>query len=60
LPGTLLVAVVPRDFWVVANFRETQIPEMQTGRTVAISVDAIPGIAFRTGGGRRRRWRHRS
>jgi membrane fusion protein, multidrug efflux system len=46
-PGTLLVAIVPHDFWVVANFKETQIPAMQTGDTVTISVDAIPGMAFR-------------
>jgi membrane fusion protein (multidrug efflux system) len=46
-PGTLLVAIVPHDFWVVANFKETQIPAMQIGDTVAISVDAIPGIALR-------------
>ena len=45
--GTLLVAIVPHDFWVVANFKETQIPAMQTSDTVASSVDAIPGIAFR-------------
>lgn len=46
-PGTILVAIVPHDFWVVANFKETQIPAMQTDDTVAISVDAIPGMAFR-------------
>ncbi len=46
-PGTLLVAIVPHDFWVVANFKETQIPALQTGDAVAISVDAIPEMAFR-------------
>ncbi|PSH64793.1 hypothetical protein CU102_21380 [Phyllobacterium brassicacearum] len=45
-PGTLLIAVVPQDFWVVANFKETQIPAMQSGDGVAISIDGIPGIDF--------------
>ena len=45
-PGTLLVAIVPQDFWVVANFKETQIAAMQIGDAVTISVDAIPRSAF--------------
>ena len=45
-PGTLLIAVIPQDFWVVANFKETQIPAMQSGDGVAISIDGIPGIDF--------------
>nr|WP_287259591.1 HlyD family secretion protein [Mesorhizobium sp.] len=45
--GTLLVAVVPRNFWVVANFKETQIPALRIGDSVAISIDAIPGREFR-------------
>jgi membrane fusion protein (multidrug efflux system) len=46
-PGTLLVAIVPQDFWVVANFKETQIPAMRIGDGVAISIDGIPGTKFR-------------
>ena len=46
-PGTLLVAIVPQEFWVVANFKETQIAAMQIGDAVTISVDAIRGAAFR-------------
>ncbi|TIL65700.1 HlyD family secretion protein [Mesorhizobium sp.] len=45
--GTLLVAVVPRNFWVVANFKETQIPALRIGDSIAISIDAIPGREFR-------------
>lgn len=45
--GTLLVAVVPRNFWVVANFKETQIPTLRIGDSIAISIDAIPGREFR-------------
>jgi DHA2 family multidrug resistance protein len=46
-PGTLLVAIVPQDFWVVANFKETQIPAMRIGDGITISIDGIPGIEFR-------------
>lgn len=46
-PGTLLVAVVPQELWVVANFKETQIAAMQIDDAVTISVDGIRGIAFR-------------
>jgi membrane fusion protein (multidrug efflux system) len=45
--GTLLLALVPRNFWVVANFKETQIPALRIGDSVAISIDAIPGREFR-------------
>ncbi|PBB69270.1 hypothetical protein CK228_08680 [Mesorhizobium sp. WSM4312] len=45
--GTLLVAVVPRNFWVVANFKETQIAALQIGDSIAISVDAVPGAGFK-------------
>jgi membrane fusion protein (multidrug efflux system) len=46
-PGTLLVAIVSHEFWVVANFKETQIAAMQVGDAVSISVDGIRGTAFR-------------
>jgi len=46
-PGTLLVAIVSQEFWVVANFKETQIAAMQVGDAVSISVDGIRGTAFR-------------
>ncbi|RWD50427.1 MAG: HlyD family secretion protein [Mesorhizobium sp.] len=45
--GTLLVAVVPQDFWVVANFKETQIGGLRIGATMAVSIDAIPGREFK-------------
>jgi len=46
-PGTLLVTIVPQDFWVVANFKETQIAAMQIGDAVNVSVDGIRQAAFR-------------
>lgn len=45
-PGTLVLAVVPREVWVVANFKETQIPRMHVGDSVAVSVDGVPGVHF--------------
>jgi membrane fusion protein (multidrug efflux system) len=45
-PGTLLVAIVSQEPWVVANFKETQIAAMQVGDAVNISVDGIRGTVF--------------
>jgi membrane fusion protein (multidrug efflux system) len=45
-PGTLLVAIVPRQFWVVANFKETQVARMHDGDPVTIHVDALRDIVF--------------
>jgi membrane fusion protein (multidrug efflux system) len=45
-PGTLLIAVVSDDFWVVANFKETQIPAIRTGDAVSISIDGVRSVTF--------------
>jgi multidrug resistance efflux pump len=39
--GTQLMAVVPEDVWVVANFKETQLEGMEVGQPVSIIVDAL-------------------
>ncbi len=39
--GTQLMAVVPSDVWVVANFKETQLAGMKVGQPVSITVDAL-------------------
>jgi membrane fusion protein, multidrug efflux system len=44
--GQALMAIVPRDVWVVANFMETQLADMRPGQPVEISVDAYPGTRF--------------
>ncbi len=41
---TLLALVDNRNFWVVANFKETQLAKMKTGQRVKISIDAIPTL----------------
>jgi membrane fusion protein (multidrug efflux system) len=44
--GQTLMAVVPSDFWVTANFKETQLTHMRVGQPVDISVDAYPDHPF--------------
>ena len=46
-PGTALFALVPRDVWVTANFKETQLTSMQPGDPVELYVDAYPGHTFK-------------
>lgn len=41
--GQELCALVEPDFWVVANFKETQLTKMRCGQTVDILIDALPG-----------------
>lgn len=45
--GQSLLAVVPKDVWVVANFKETQLENMQPGQPVEVKVDAYPQIKFK-------------
>ena len=42
-PGAPMLAIVPHDVWVVANFRETQLERMAPGQTVAVWVDTFGG-----------------
>ncbi|WP_034292749.1 HlyD family secretion protein [Herbaspirillum sp. RV1423] len=44
--GTRMMTVVPTDFYVIANFKETQIGMMRTGQPVTIRIDALPGARF--------------
>lgn len=39
--GTQLMAVVPEDVWVIANFKETQLSNIAVGQRVSFSVDAL-------------------
>jgi membrane fusion protein (multidrug efflux system) len=40
--GQPLMMIVPREVWVVANFKETQLKNMKVGQLVRIKVDAYP------------------
>ena len=47
LPGQQLMTVVPLDdIWVVANYKETQMPRVRVGDPAQIKVDAYPGHVF--------------
>lgn len=46
-PGTQLMAIVPDNQWITANFKETQLAHMRIGQDVTIKVDAFPDITFR-------------
>ncbi len=45
-PGSQIVSVVPSATYVVANFKETQVGQMQKGQHAEIEVDAYPGRKF--------------
>jgi membrane fusion protein (multidrug efflux system) len=44
--GNALLAIVPPDVWVVANFKETQLDQMRPGQPVDIRIDAYPSQKF--------------
>jgi membrane fusion protein (multidrug efflux system) len=44
--GQNLFALVPKDVWVTANFKEDQIRKMRPGQRVDIGVDALHGKTF--------------
>jgi membrane fusion protein (multidrug efflux system) len=41
-PGQELLALVPLDVWVTANFKETQLALMRPSQSVEVTVDACP------------------
>jgi len=45
--GQPLLAIVPGDVWVTANFKESQIGRMAPGQSVEINVDAYPDKTFK-------------
>ena len=46
-PGQLLAQLVDDgQIWVVANYRESQMPHIAVGNEVTVTVDALPGIEF--------------
>jgi len=44
--GQALMMFVPRDMWVTANFKETELSSVRLGAPVTIRVDAFPGRTF--------------
>ena len=45
-PGQPLMAIVDNQYWVVANFKETQLEKMQPGESVEVKLDAFPHHTF--------------
>jgi len=45
--GTQLMFLVPRDLWVIANFKEAQTHLMRVGQAVSFRVDALGGERLR-------------
>lgn len=44
--GQAFMAIVPKEVWIVANFKETQLAHMKPGQPVRIRVDAYPDAEF--------------
>jgi membrane fusion protein (multidrug efflux system) len=42
--GVPLMAIVPRDVYITANFKETQLAHMRRGQPVEIKIDAYPDL----------------
>lgn len=45
-PGQVMLALVPANVWVTANFKETQLTHMRPGQPVELTVDAYPKREF--------------
>jgi len=46
-PGQTMVDIVDgSDLWVVANYRETQLSNIQEGADVEMTADAVPGVKY--------------
>ena len=45
--GQALLAIVPQQVWIVANFKEVQLHHMRIGQPVEVKVDAFPDVPLR-------------
>jgi membrane fusion protein (multidrug efflux system) len=46
-PGQSLLAIVPKNIWVIANYKETQLNHMRPGQPAEVEVDAYPQFKFK-------------
>ncbi len=44
--GQQIMSIVPAEVWVVANFKESQLKEMQPGQRATVAIDALGGREF--------------
>jgi membrane fusion protein, multidrug efflux system len=45
-PGLTLMTLIPNDVYITANYKETQMGNMEVGQPVDVHVDAYKGITF--------------
>jgi membrane fusion protein, multidrug efflux system len=45
-PGQALFSAVPKEIYVIANLKETQLGRIRVGQRVTLTVDALPGRRF--------------
>ncbi|MCB1187076.1 HlyD family secretion protein [bacterium] len=45
-PGQNLLAIVPDEIWIEANFKETQLGRLHPQQAAEIEVDALPGVTL--------------
>ena len=45
--GQQIMSIVPTDVWVEANFKESQLKDMQTNQPVTVAIDALGGRQFK-------------
>lgn len=46
LGQTMVDIVDGTDLWVIANYRETQLPHIHEGDRVTLTADAVPGVTY--------------
>ena len=46
-PGQDLLAIMPRQVWVIANFKENQLAHMRPGQPATMKIDAYPQTTFK-------------
>lgn len=44
--GMPLMAIVPREIYVIANYKETQVGHIRSGQPATVTVDALDGISL--------------
>ncbi|MDA9101264.1 HlyD family secretion protein [Omnitrophica bacterium] len=45
--GQPIMAIVPTEKWVIANFKETELTRIKPGQKVIIKIDTYPGKSFK-------------
>lgn len=45
-PGQTILSLVGNEFWIIANFKETQLAQIKPGAPTTIYIDAFPNISL--------------